>query len=50
MKIKSRDIKFFVLGVFAMLLLVVITDWQDVKKSFLEGYNEGAFSESVERH
>ena len=36
-KINSRDIKFFLLGLFAMFLIVLIYDWE----SFVKGFNSG---------
>ena len=37
MKIDSRDIKFFLLGLFTMFLIVLIYDWD----SFVKGFNSG---------
>jgi hypothetical protein len=33
--ITSRDFKFFMLGVFAMLIFMVINDWENAKAGFL---------------
>ena len=33
--ITSRDFKFFMLGVFAMLIFVIIYDWDNAKAGFL---------------
>ena len=37
--ITSRDFKFFILGVFAMLMFVIIYDWDEFEKGFKDGYN-----------
>jgi len=31
-KITSRDFKFFIIGVFAMFIFVIIYDWNDFEK------------------
>ena len=36
-KIRSRDIKFFILGIFAMFIFIIIYDWSD----FVDGFNDG---------
>ncbi len=38
-KITGRDIKFFIIGIFAMLVFIVIYDWDDFKQGFNDGYN-----------
>lgn len=35
LEITGRDLKFFILGVTAMLLFVIIYDWSDFKRGFL---------------
>ncbi|NNE15290.1 MAG: hypothetical protein HKN51_09960 [Saprospiraceae bacterium] len=40
MKITRRDIKFFIFGFLAMLLVLIIYEWSDFKKGFNEGYND----------
>lgn len=37
MKITSRDIKFFILGILTVFIIDLIVDWEGVKKSFKEG-------------
>lgn len=43
LKITKRDIIVFFLGLFTIVLIGVITDWEGAKKRFKEGW------ESVER-
>jgi hypothetical protein len=40
-KIKGRDIKFFILGVFAAFIFSMIYDWQDNVKAFKNGFEDG---------
>jgi len=37
--ITSRDFKFFMIGVFAMLIFVIIYDWDEFEKGFNGDYN-----------
>lgn len=39
--ITARDIKFFVLGLFAVFIFVTINDWEDTVKAFKEGAAHG---------
>lgn len=43
MKVTTRDIKFFFLGVLSLFLIETILGWNDVikdmKKGYMEGYN-----------
>jgi len=39
LKITTRDLKVFFLGIIVMLLIIIITDWKSVKKGFNEGWN-----------
>lgn len=41
MKITKRDIKFFVLGLFTMIIVDIISDWEGSVQSFKDGYNAG---------
>ncbi len=41
LKITSRDFKFFMIGVFAMFIFVIIYDWDDFEKGLKDGYNNG---------
>ena len=36
-KITSRDLKFFLLGMLAMLLITIALEWRD----FVDGFNHG---------
>lgn len=49
-KICGRDIRFFLLGVLAMLLFVIAYDWEEFKQGFQDGYNDtrGNTTEQVE--
>jgi hypothetical protein len=48
MKIKKRDVKFFILGAMAILILELILNWNEVteaaKRGFMEGYNDATFN------
>lgn len=48
-KITKRDILFFFLGFFTLLLLEAILDWEGSKKAFTEGYNESRNAAPIER-
>ncbi len=39
MKITKKNIAFFALGFFTLFLIDTITDWDNVKKSFMDGWN-----------
>ena len=41
MKIKKRDVAFFLLGILTIFIIDSIMNWEGVKKSFKDGYNEG---------
>jgi len=47
-KITSRDFKFFILGVLAMFIFVLIYDWDEFEKGFKEGYNNAPPIEKTE--
>jgi len=40
MKIKARDVKFFLLGIFTLFVIDTIMNWDEAKESFMRGYNE----------
>ncbi len=40
-KITKRDVLFFLAGMFLMLIIEMIYDWNDFKQGFTSGYNEG---------
>ena len=48
MKIKKRDIKFFILGILAFLIVDTIMNWNNAKKGFEEGYNDTRGLESTQ--
>jgi len=39
--IQARDVKFFILGIFAFFIFSVIYDWKDNVASFKDGYAKG---------
>ncbi|MDT0650557.1 hypothetical protein [Autumnicola edwardsiae] len=39
--IKTRDVKFFALGIIAAFIFATIYDWEDNVKLFKEGYENG---------
>jgi len=41
MKITKRDIKFFVIGLFTMLIIESIYDWEATKQAAKEGWEAG---------
>jgi len=45
--ITKRDVLFFILGLFTMLTIEVITDWDAHVKAFKEGYNDVRETEAV---
>lgn len=47
-KINSRDIKFFFLGLFTMFLIVLIYDWNSFVKGFKNGWNDRAYNPTIE--
>ncbi|MGM0612886.1 MAG: hypothetical protein ACQESM_05205 [Bacteroidota bacterium] len=48
MKIKKRDVKFFILGAVAILMLDLILNWNDIttaaKEGFMKGLNDATFN------
>jgi len=40
LNIKTRDVKFFILGILAAFIFALIYDWDDNVKSFKEGYED----------
>ena len=48
MKIKKRDIKFFILGILAFLIVDTIMNWNNAKKGFQKGYNDKRGLESTQ--
>ena len=47
MRIKKRDVMFFIFGVLTFLIVDTIMNWDDAKESFKEGYNDARKIESV---
>lgn len=41
MKVTSRDVRVFVLGMLAFLVFESIYNWKDTKESFMRGWNNG---------
>ena len=41
MNITKRDVKVFLLGMFVMLLIDIVTDWPAHARSFKEGLRDG---------
>ncbi|MEQ9378291.1 MAG: hypothetical protein RIG68_24075 [Imperialibacter sp.] len=41
MKITKRDVKFFLLGLLAMLVIETIYDWEGTKQAFKDGWAHG---------
>ena len=41
LKITGRDIKFFFLGVFTILIIDIALDFDGFKKSIAQGWNDG---------
>jgi hypothetical protein len=39
LQITKRDVKVFFFGVLIMLLIVLLYDWKDFMKGFMDGYN-----------
>lgn len=50
MKITKRDILFFMLGAFAVLVMIIIYDWDDAVKGFNDGINGKAYGVSIENN
>lgn len=49
MKITKRNILYFFLGMFTMLLIESIIDWESTKKSFLDGLYGRAYKSTTEQ-
>lgn len=48
MKITGRDVKFFFLDVFTIILIDVILDFESVKNGFFDGYNAARNDAKIE--
>jgi len=48
MKITSRDIKFFLIGIFTIIFIDILVDFKNAKKSFMDGYNSARHSNKIE--
>ena len=48
MKIKKRDVKFFILGAAAILVLDLILNWHEIttatKEGFMKGLNDATYN------
>lgn len=40
-KISKRDVKFFLLGIFALFFIESLWNWKEHASSFQRGFNEG---------
>ncbi|MBL4746727.1 MAG: hypothetical protein JKY08_10210 [Flavobacteriaceae bacterium] len=40
MKIKAKDVKIFLLGMFTLFVINTIMNWDEAKESFMRGFNE----------
>ena len=40
MKIKGRDVLFFLLGIFTIFMIETIIDWDGTKESFKNGFEQ----------
>ena len=47
MKITTRDIAFFMLGIFTIFIIETLVDWEGSKKSFKDGYYKARGIEAV---
>lgn len=45
MKITKRDLTFFLLGIFSLLVFDAIVNWKEVKKELIRGYNEAQWDD-----
>lgn len=48
MKITKRDVLFFFMGVFTLLIIETIFNWEEVKENAGEGFKDGYGIESLE--
>ncbi|GAA4311849.1 hypothetical protein GCM10023115_32320 [Pontixanthobacter gangjinensis] len=48
-KIKSRDVKFFFLGIIAALVFSFVYDWEDNLASLKRGYEDGQKAYDISR-
>lgn len=37
--ITKRDVKFFFLGILTLIIIDIVFNWPDAKKSFMDGWN-----------
>lgn len=49
MKITKRNILYFFMGLFTMLLIDIVFDWENTKKEFLDGLMGRPYKSSTER-
>lgn len=45
MKVTSRDVRVFVLGMLAFLVFESIYNWEESKAAFMDGYHSGRNSD-----
>lgn len=48
--LKSRDVKFFILGILAAFIFATIYDWEDNVKAFKEGTVDGKIDYEKSKH
>lgn len=48
-KITRRDVLFFILGLFTMLIIESVYHWKDSVNSFKAGFRDGAKIENTEK-
>ena len=41
LKITKRDVLFFFVGVFTVIIIDTVVNWEDSKEAFREGFEEG---------
>ena len=49
LKIKKRDVLFFVLGFLTFLIIELILNWDEAVEGFKEGYGDGLSSVKIEK-
>ena len=49
MKITKRNILYFFMGLFTMLLIDIVFDWENTKKEFLDGLLGRSYKSTTEQ-
>jgi len=47
-KITSRDVKYFILGIFTIILIDILVDLSGAKQALIDGYNTTIRTNNVE--